>query len=87
MGKVKSGKAIQRQCYDEHEFGKWLIITGIYVIFVFVLYGTTSHYFPDPISLGLGLYGDIANAILVAAFAFWAAATGFKIVRMKNRGK
>lgn len=45
----------------------WLIILIITIFVAMYVYGMTTHYFPDPVHIGLGQYLDIATGIIIVA--------------------
>lgn len=80
--KKKSKLSTAHKIRHNTELGfKWATITVVYVMLVAILYGTSYYYFPEPISIGFGLYLDISTAVLYTALAIWSVAT---IVVIKN---
>lgn len=49
----------------------WISFTFIYLIFMGLLYGTATTYYPTPIPLGL-LYVDISIMIILLGIGIWA---------------
>lgn len=86
MGKVQPGKAKKNEMYPK-DIRNWVLLTFVWIASIFILYGTATVYFPDPIYLGLGLYGDIATAIIFFWFALFAAFTTFKVVGFAKKSK
>jgi len=64
---------------------QWVILLAVTILFSMWIYGMTTHYFPEPISLGGGQYIDIATGVVIIGLLLSGVVLAF--IFKKNRGE